>query len=243
MLAPRKGLPPRGMIYTGGGDFRETGERFVSYFKEHGGLQPTDHVMDIGSGIGRMAIPLSKYLDDDAQYYGFDLVPTGVEWCQKNISKQHPNFEFLHIDLENDLYTSAADKADEFVFPYGNESVDFVFLISVFTHMIPSEMSHYLDEIHRCLRPGGRCFFSCFTYDEVDRLSANAKFSFPYTYDHYALMNDKVVSANVAFERQYLSACFDRSGLTLVSEHRGSWAGGNPDSLDFQDIIVLRKEV
>lgn len=241
LLSPRAGLPPRGMIYTGGGDFEETGDRFVQYFKEYGELKSNDHVMDIGSGIGRMAIPLTKYLDLNSQYYGFDLVKIGVNWCQKNISSRYPNFHFLHVDLENDLYTAAAKRADEFTFPYEDESVDFVFLISVFTHMLPSEMSHYLSEIHRCLRPGGRCFFSCFIYETHERLKQNSKFSFHYVYDHHALMSDKVQSANVAFERTWLINEITNKHFELKSIHLGSWADGHKDALDFQDVLILKK--
>lgn len=241
ILSPIQGMPPRGLIYTGGGDFKETGERFVQYFIQYGGLKASDDVMDIGSGIGRMAIPLSNYLDSSSRYYGFDLVKTGVDWCQKNISTKYPNFDFRYVDLDNDLYTHSVQKADQFIFPYENESVDFVFLISVFTHMIPQEMNHYLSEIYRCLKPGGKCFFSCFIYDDVDRLSKNPKFSFKYVYNHHALMNQKVSSANVAFSKTWLYEQIENRQFNIKSEHEGSWADGNDKALDFQDIIILEK--
>src|SRR5262249_6440676 len=45
----------------------------------------------------------------------------------------------------------------EFVFPYADASFDFVFLTSVFTHMLPAEVAQYLREVRRVLRPAGRC--------------------------------------------------------------------------------------
>lgn len=41
--------------------------------------------MDIGSGIGRTAVPLTKFLNPDARYEGFDVVKKGVKWCNAKI--------------------------------------------------------------------------------------------------------------------------------------------------------------
>src|SRR5450759_2780252 len=95
--------PPRRLaVFIGSGDFQQIGEEFSRYFIELGGLRPDDDVLDIGSGIGRMAVPLLDYLT--GRYEGFDIVPSGVAWCQKNISAQHPNFRFELADIENGLY-------------------------------------------------------------------------------------------------------------------------------------------
>ncbi len=243
IIYPLEGAPPRGMIYTGGGDFIETGNRFLVFFKEYGKLKPTDQVLDIGSGIGRMAIPLTKYLNPTTRYEGFDLVKAGVDWCQKNISSKYPNFNFRYIALDNDLYTAKLDSASEFIFPYEDRGFDFCFLISVFTHMLPDEVSQYLNEMHRCLDTGGRVFFTCFSYENEARLNTNPKFSFPYQYESYALMDEKVKSANVAFSKQWLMAQIQASGFEIISEHNGHWDNQSTknETLDFQDIWVLGK--
>ena len=40
-----------------------------------------------------------------------------------------------------------------------------VYLISVFTHMLPEECENYAQEIMRVLRPGGRCAVTTFLVD------------------------------------------------------------------------------
>lgn len=235
-------VPPRGMIFTGSGDFISQGRRYVNIFAKYGGLQPNHHVLDIGSGIGRMAIPLMSFLDKTARYEGFDVMKVGVEWCQKNISTAAANFNFTHVPLKNDLYTNDGDNAENFRFPYEDNTFDFCFLTSVFTHMIDEEVENYLNEIHRVLKPGGRCLATFFILNEKAKHDSNQEFLFPYDYGHYRLMDDKVRSANVAYEQPYLETFANKIGLKIKAFHPGFWSHQKKkDALDFQDIIVFEK--
>jgi len=46
--------------------------------RRNGNLQPDQQVLDIGSGIGRIARALTTYLSKDGQYRGFDVIPPRV---------------------------------------------------------------------------------------------------------------------------------------------------------------------
>lgn len=235
-------VPPKGMIFTGSGDFKKQGEKLLEYFIE-AGLKPDHRVLDIGSGIGRIALPLTTYLNEKGQYEGFDVVKMGVQWCQQNISAKHTNFNFRHIPLGNDLYKSNGQAAANFHFPYKNDSFDFIILTSVFTHMLPEEVDNYLGEIGRVLAPGGRCFATFFIYNHTSDQLGNDKFKFPHDYGHYRLMDDKVKSANVAFKEQYLRQrlLMDKP-LEIEQIYPGFWCGRNKtECKDFQDIVLLRK--
>lgn len=76
-------IPPKRLIFIGDGDFRKVGEEFFRHFVELGGLKKSDNVLDVGSGIGRMAIPLINYLDPNSRYEGIDIVESGINWCKK----------------------------------------------------------------------------------------------------------------------------------------------------------------
>jgi ubiquinone/menaquinone biosynthesis C-methylase UbiE len=108
-------------------------------------------VLDIGSGIGRVAIPLTEYLSEEGRYEGFDVVEKGVQWCQTHITRQFPNFQFQYIPLNNDLYRSDGQDATQFSFPYPDDQFDLIVVNSVFTHMLPEEVDNYLGEIRRVL--------------------------------------------------------------------------------------------
>ena len=75
--------PPKGKIFVGSGDFISQEKNTLELFKEYGNLLPEHTVLDIGSGIGRMAVPLTSYLNNTSQYEGFDIVAEGVNWCKK----------------------------------------------------------------------------------------------------------------------------------------------------------------
>ena len=173
-------LPARGEVFTGGGDFLTVGLRYRELFGELGGLQPGHDVLEIGSGQGRMAIPLTDFLSSDGSYLGFDIVPEAVADCQARISSRFPNFGFLCLPLHNDLYTDAGDDAASVAFPLPDESVDFAFATSVFTHMEPPAIERYLHEARRVVRPGGRFLATLFLMDEdARRASQGSAFRFP----------------------------------------------------------------
>ncbi len=246
LLDRHPGYPPRGLIFTGPGDFKATGDRFLRYFIELGQLTPEGTVLDVGSGIGRMALRLTRYLHTEGRYEGFDPVPTGISWCQKHISSRFPHFHFTQVDLKNDLYTSQGNAAAQFKFPYAGAQFDLAILTSVFTHMLPAEVENYLGEIYRTLKPGGRCLATFFLLspEATTLMQANpGGFQFPYHYGHYRLLDDKVQAANVAFEESYLHEQLRAKGLDLVSTHPGYWSGrSQTDCLEFQDILVLEKK-
>ncbi len=237
-------VPPRSMIFTGSGDFVKQGKKLVQLFESFAGLQPSDNFLDVGSGIGRLAIPLTNYLSSESIYHGFDAMEIGVEWCQKNISSRFSNFHFQYIPLENDLYREDGMDAGELIFPFEDSSFDFVAVISVFTHMLPHEVVNYFGEIRRVLTPGGTCFATFFIWDDdLQRIGQSSNnFTFPFDYGDYLLMDKKVKRANVAFREQYLKDQIIRHGLNLEASFLGYWRGSEMgDSKDFQDILIFRR--
>ena len=51
-------LPPDELrARIGGGDFTAIGDEFVEHYKAIAALQPTERFLDLGCGVGRMALP------------------------------------------------------------------------------------------------------------------------------------------------------------------------------------------
>lgn len=238
--------PPRSKMFVGGGDFTAVGEEFLRYFVELGGLRPDDRVLDVGCGIGRMAVPLTGYLSPRGEYRGFDIVKEGIDWCDGAIATRFPNFRFTHADIVNRHYNPAGRHlAREYRFPYPDASFDFAFLTSVFTHMLPPDLGNYLGEVSRVLTPGGRCLMTMFLLDDESRTCIRARRStldFSHAVDGCLTIDASDPEAAIAYEEAAV-----RDGLAAVHLsvdepiHRGSWCG-RPSYLSYQDIILVTKD-
>ncbi|SHG67094.1 class I SAM-dependent methyltransferase [Winogradskyella jejuensis] len=244
-----KYVPSRGDIYTGSPAnakyYIKQGELHLQHLKIYIDLQPNDSVLDIGSGVGRSAIALSSYLNQEGSYDGFDVVKQGVDWCNKGLGKDFPNFNFKYVPLFNDLYNTSTLKASEFQFPYEDASFNKVFSVSLFTHMQIDEIQHYFHQIYRVLKSGGLCFSTFFLYDETDEahISAQKDFNFPHKKEGYRLMNTNVTSGNIAIHKTKLANMISNANLELVTIVDGFWRGQNEaeDRNEYQDIVVFKK--
>ncbi|MEX2597769.1 MAG: class I SAM-dependent methyltransferase [Salibacteraceae bacterium] len=238
----RKGklLPPKGMIFTGSGDFLKDGERWCDLLRTYG-LKHDDAVLDIGSGIGRIAVGLTEYLSTESRYEGFDIMKVGVDWCVKNISSQYPHFHFSLIELKNDLYRTNGESAEKLTFPYEKKAFDFAVATSLFTHMLPEETANYFHQVSRTLKNGGKMVATFFVHHKANP-ETNAHISFEFIKDEYALHNEHSKAANVRYDFSLLEEMAKNAGLIIDQVDYGYWRGTKKsDSKDFQDILVLRK--
>ena len=237
-------VPPKGMIFTGSGDFVKSGNDLVNLCIQQAQLKPNHQVLDVGCGIGRLAVALTPYLNAQGAYYGFDVVQDGIDWCTKNISSKHPNFYFKYTPLRNDLYNlSTEQRAENFTFPYPNNQFDLVVLTSVFTHMQPAEVQHYLKEIKRVLKPGGKCLATFFVVDEQTHQTIKTRtdvMQFNYEYDEYFLHDNKVKDANIAFKQQALQNMAQQAQLNITTYNPGWWRGTpKANSFNYQDVVIF----
>lgn len=206
------------------------------------GLRPEHRVLDIGSGIGNLALGLVGYTE--APYRGLDVHREAVEWCRTHITPRHPAFRFDHVDLASVAYNASGRRpAAAFVFPLDGQSVDFVFLGSVFTHLLPDAVRQYTAEIGRVLTSGGRCIVSCFLVNDERRrpvTQGQAFLAFPIAHEsgvcrlHDAAMPESAV----AFEEAFLFATFREHGLRVDDIRRGAWWQGRSHD---QDVVSLTK--
>src|SRR5437867_12941654 len=96
-------IPPDSLHSVGSPDYVAVGEEFFRYFIDLCELKPDDRVLDVGSGTGRMARPLTRYLKGGS-YEGIDIVARSVQWCQKTYGSGYPHFRFHCTDIYNKAY-------------------------------------------------------------------------------------------------------------------------------------------
>jgi len=248
-LLGRRGalFPPRRLrVRVGEADsFNTVGKEFLKYFIELGELKPNAVILDVGCGIGRMAVALTKYLDKQGSYEGFDILSEGIAWASKNIAPKFPNFHFQHVDIYNKLYNpNGKFKAKEFSFPYSNDSFDFVFLTSVFTHILPEDMENYLSEIYRVMKRGGKCLITFFLLNLESRNLIEAKlshFDFRYELEGCLVVNESKPEIAIAYDEKRVRTLYTKYGLSIIEPiHYGSWSKRD-NYLSFQDIVIAKK--
>jgi len=240
--------PPRRLMNVGSdqftrSDFNAIGQKLFQRLTDIGGLKPNDQVLEAGCGVGRMAIPLTHYLSAEGSYNGFDIVAKSIEHCTKVYSPRFSNFHFHHADVFNSSYNPGGKHlSHQYRFPFPDKTFSFVFLTSVFTHMLSQGVQNYLSEIERVLIPDGRCFITYFILNQESEdlmMRSNGcdlKFVFPIDQGKSTDM-DKPEEA-VAFNEPYLRELYRTCGLCIVDPIRyGSWCGRKTD-VGYQDIIL-----
>jgi SAM-dependent methyltransferase len=176
---------------------------------------------------------LLPYLTEGT-YEGFDIIKIFVTWLQKNFTPKNTNFRFQHSNIFNSAYNPDGKiKAAEYYFPHPDNSFDLVYLESVFTHMLPKDLEHYLLEIVRVLKPNGFCSISYFLlYPERSKIQNDIRMKFYETKDVYQVSNLKVPEAAVAYPREYILSHYQKLSLETTKLFYG----------DLQDVIIARKQ-
>jgi len=167
----------------------------------------TSRVVDIGSGLGRLATGLLREVGE-VQYWGFDAVGQWVRWCKKHIERRHPSFRFVHVDVANEHYNpGGAALSEDFRFPLADGHADIAYMWGVLTNMRLKDARIYVSEISRLVRQGGRVFLTAFVEDDVPVESIN-----PSGYVDYECTGPLTV---VRYEREALFSIFARHGLSV----------------------------
>ena len=236
-LKPQKQfVAPLKLRYTLGQAQEFDGEAHVQSLRDLCKLQPNESVLDVGSGCGKIALSLAKYLSRKGLYEGLEIVKDFVDWCQNNISPIYPNFNFKHADIYNSSYNpNGASKASQYKFPYKDKSFDVVVLSSVFTHMLPRDMENYLGEITRVLKDEGRCWISYFLVDGESKRFTNGEYTQVkfVNMGEYFVADPKVPENAVGYREETVLKLYRKNKLDILYPiHHDS--GG-------QDLIVARK--
>ncbi len=114
-------------------------------------IQPEDAILDLGSGSGRNACLMTRYLSDEGRIVGLDIGPEMLEQARRRC--QHlPNVTMEKQRIEEPL-------------PYRDE-FDKVFISFVLHGFVQEDRLRIVDNVYRALRPGGQLLI--LDYDEFE---------------------------------------------------------------------------
>lgn len=241
------------VMLTGGGtnDWDDISEYHVEMYRKYTPVNSDDSIVEIGCGVGRDAISLTKILSKDGSYVGTDIIKPSIEWCKNNITKKYKNFMFYYHDIESQIHNSGGKiKTTDVTLPIKDGTVDRIFLHSVFTHMFEKDIVHYLKEFRRILKPDGLVLTSFFVIDQhaLDSLKRHKNkigrhpLSFEHKLNTNCYINDtSYPEGAVGYTPKLIKSMLRKAGLGLHGGHvhRGVWSGMKGSN--GQDILVLQK--
>lgn len=251
IVHPNPLLPPLSMRHCISGEISDSyglrfelmGRHFAEKLLKDEMLNRNCRVLDLGSGCGRIAIPLTEMINNSGCYFGLEVKKPMVEWCQEKITPRFPHFRFIHANVYSGNYNPrGTHKPEAFQFPLENDRFDLVVATSVFTHLLPEATRNYIGECARVLKAGGKLFATFFLI-ENGTSSADGKLCFSHGLGNVALSIDPVVPENaVAYRTNWLLEVFRQARMELVSPVRwGYWTGKHP-GYSGQDVVILQKQ-
>jgi len=240
-LSVRNPVPPR-RLWPFSGSFAGSGERDLRFLIEEAGLRPHERILDVGCGLGRLALPLKRYLDENGRYEGFDVREKAVRWARRRVARRDRRLRFRHIDVFNGSYNpSGSVRPSELRFPYADGAFDLVVLFSIFTHMVADDLRHYLAEIARVLAPGGRCMATFRLMDRPGIVTApDVVFDFRHDFGDFLAAHRTVPERAVAYREAFVREAYAAAGLEVSSIH---YRGRQPvvKASGWQDAVIATR--
>lgn len=120
-------------------------------------IQPGQHILDIGCGIGYQAFELAKKVGSSGKVEGTDLSEIMIE-----VSKQRHSTSGLPLTFQQ------AEATDQ---PFSDESFDCVRTERVLMFVADSDKA--FQEFHRLLKPGGKLLVFDFDWDSLSIYHTN----------------------------------------------------------------------
>lgn len=243
ILKNRIGVGDRDNI---GREFQELGAGLIGEMIRDGLILPNYSVLDVGCGLGRLARALTQYLSPSGAYFGIDITKSSIDWCTDHYTG-YSNFQFIHADLFNTEYNpTGIARAADYRFPFEDNSFDFIFSTSLYTHLVLKDADNYLSEMARVLKPGGSMWNSFLLLDEISepltRVSERPDVHMPFEIEGGLTAIPHNPEALIGFRRETIETFHAGNGLQIEEVRLGPWSG-RTDNLraSYQDVVIAKK--
>jgi len=174
-------------------------------------------ILDFGCGCGRIL----RFWHDlkNTKVYGTDYNPELIRWCRESL--RFAEFSSNRLDQRMD---------------YTDNQFDFIYAISVFTHLSEQLQSFWMNELKRILRPEGYMYITVLGTKNLDKLSLSEKTEFA---------QGKIIVENPGFSGTNICRVFHPEkyfrknmihGMTVLD-----FIPGGAKDAENQDVFLLKK--
>jgi SAM-dependent methyltransferase len=216
-------------------NYLRAAESFWLYCLNNGLIHLDSVIVDIGCGCGRFAHHLRDYSfkgsSFSGKYIGIDIDQEMLDWCSAHFHE--PHFHFEHSTHASVSYHQSGSK-ERYVLSPDDESVDFVFSASLFTHLLEPELTNYCEESYRILKPGGKMlmYFFCLDYPPP---TFGGRHTFQHQVGNARVESLKVPEAAVAYSEKFLVNLAREKGFGDARVIAGS------SRTDWQTVLLAQK--
>src|SRR5215831_4375293 len=206
-------------IFNGHVDFIQTSSRCWLAFLSRGYCTSSSDVVELGCGCGRIARALRDPRWDpwfDGTYVGVDIDNEMIEYCRNNFPAER--FEFITSPHRSKTYSSenlcvASETAFDLAIA-APESKDFVYSVSLYSHLLETEALDYLRETYRILRVGGIMYMTFFCIEHVE---LGGRWTFKHRHGHAHVESARYPEAAVAYDQAFMTELVTNCGFREVT--------------------------
>jgi ubiquinone/menaquinone biosynthesis C-methylase UbiE len=199
---------------------KKTAQWILDFYIKHKKREP-EKVLDWGCGPGRIIRHLPALLPASSKIYGTDYNAKSIEWCKNNLKG---------IDFNKNSIDA--------ILPYNDNYFDYIFGISIFTHLSAQKHAEWIEELTRVLKPGGLMMLTTHGNDFRVKLSKKELAAFD---AGNIVVRDKVKEGHRTYTAyhpaEYMEKLFTGQGLKILEHVSPETISGKPQ----QDVWILEK--
>ncbi|MHC4128346.1 MAG: class I SAM-dependent methyltransferase [Planctomycetota bacterium] len=206
---------------------------FWLYAFASGLVRLDSRILDVGCGCGRFAATLRDFglagKRFTGRYTGIDVDREMIEWCRAHFPANR--FAFQLADVSNAVYNPGGSRDEVPAFDLADDSQDFVFAMSLLTHLLEEDLQRCLQETWRVLGPGATMHMTVFCMDHLEP-KRGGRWTFRHRRGEACLEDPRYPEAAVAYSKAFLESACAQAGF---SEIELCYVGG-------QSLLRARKE-
>jgi SAM-dependent methyltransferase len=176
----------------------------------------TSDVVELGCGCGRIARALKEPWFEGT-YVGVDIDDEMLEYCRDNFPSER--FKFVRSPHKSTTYSPTTPHDDRLTIGHDlliaePNSKSFVYAFTLYTHLLEEEVTDYIQETYRILRPEGIMYLNFLCIEHVE---LGGRWTFRHRRGNAYVENVRYPEAAVAYHEAFMTGLATNCGFREVT--------------------------